>query len=385
MRSQIQASIEQIFRQYPVLEQVRQLEQEGQTAPAIDKSAVVVGAGFAGLSAAYILSRLGFDVHVLEAGERVGGRVFSVSDKNPVRSLAGSWFVPGRIIEGGAELIGSNHPLWISFSEQFGLAMIALTDEELYTALGFELPIRLAGQSLTPEQAERLTVLMDRICEQITVDADQIETPSAPWLTQSVRGLDNVRVYDQLREYIDRLIEREDERQLTMLGFRADLENDNLVPVESQSYLGLISTVAGGGGKDFWTSSELFRCANGNDSLAWAFRQRIGPQRVLTECRVRAIELTDNQAAVAWETHGSMQSASVDYLILAVPPCVWGQIQFSAARALPAAIQMGPGIKYLTPLGDRFWIAEHRAPSALDDRLGMLWEGTENQAATLWS
>jgi monoamine oxidase len=55
---------------------------------------VVIGAGFAGLSCAYQLNRAGADVQVLEARNRVGGRVFTLDS-----------FLPGKVIEAGAELI----------------------------------------------------------------------------------------------------------------------------------------------------------------------------------------------------------------------------------------------------------------------------------------
>src|SRR5687768_1490378 len=41
------------------------------------KSCVVIGAGFAGLAAAYKLKNAGWNVTVLEARDRIGGRVFS--------------------------------------------------------------------------------------------------------------------------------------------------------------------------------------------------------------------------------------------------------------------------------------------------------------------
>jgi monoamine oxidase len=44
---------------------------------------VVIGGGFAGLAAAYELSRAGADVHVLEARNRVGGRVITFRDMVP--------------------------------------------------------------------------------------------------------------------------------------------------------------------------------------------------------------------------------------------------------------------------------------------------------------
>src|ERR1700690_1261960 len=50
---------------------------------------IVVGAGFAGLTAAWLLSELKINVTVLEARDRVGGRVHSVKG-----------LTPGRLVEG---------------------------------------------------------------------------------------------------------------------------------------------------------------------------------------------------------------------------------------------------------------------------------------------
>ena len=57
---------------------------------------VVVGAGFAGLSAARTLTDEGYDVTVLEARERVGGRVWSVRlDNGEIAELGAEWIMPG--------------------------------------------------------------------------------------------------------------------------------------------------------------------------------------------------------------------------------------------------------------------------------------------------
>jgi monoamine oxidase len=74
------------------------------------KSVVVIGAGLAGLSAAYELRKRGYSVTVFEVSERPGGRTVTVEH-----------LVKGHHMDGGAELIGSNHPLWLSYADRFHL------------------------------------------------------------------------------------------------------------------------------------------------------------------------------------------------------------------------------------------------------------------------
>src|SRR6185369_1206523 len=96
---------------------------------------VVIGGGFAGMAAAYELSRAGADVTVLEARNRIGGRVLSFHD-----------LVPGGAMEGGAELIGTNHPIWMDYRRRFGLAFVDITEEDA------EAPIVLSGRRLTADE-----------------------------------------------------------------------------------------------------------------------------------------------------------------------------------------------------------------------------------------
>jgi monoamine oxidase len=80
---------------------------------------IVVGAGFAGLSAAIALSDQGLDVTVLEARERVGGRVWSVTITNgAVVELGGEWIMAGDAVvheiaaRFGVPLVGTGASFW---------------------------------------------------------------------------------------------------------------------------------------------------------------------------------------------------------------------------------------------------------------------------------
>ena len=55
---------------------------------------MIIGAGFSGLAAAYKLKNAGWNVTVLEARDRIGGRVFSYSlpqNKDLVCELGAEW------------------------------------------------------------------------------------------------------------------------------------------------------------------------------------------------------------------------------------------------------------------------------------------------------
>ncbi|USP81354.1 uncharacterized protein yc1106_08628 [Curvularia clavata] len=72
----------------------------------------VVGAGVSGLCAAFELKRRGFEVKILEASSRVGGRVITFRDP---------FLAPGLHAEGGAMRIPHDHYLLRQYIDDFGL------------------------------------------------------------------------------------------------------------------------------------------------------------------------------------------------------------------------------------------------------------------------
>ncbi|GBF48568.1 NAD(P)-binding Rossmann-like domain protein [Leptospira ryugenii] len=62
------------------------------------KTAIVLGGGLSGLYSAYLLKQSGYQVTLIERGDRLGGRIFTFQDKNLgiVQDLGGEWIGEGQ-------------------------------------------------------------------------------------------------------------------------------------------------------------------------------------------------------------------------------------------------------------------------------------------------
>jgi monoamine oxidase len=114
---------------------------------------VILGAGLAGLNAAYQLKKRGLASTVYEARSRVGGRVHTVRDV----------FGPGSLTEMGAEFVNSNHADMLSLAEDFGIGLFDRLAEGDTTGLPAAAYL-VGGQVLSEETvAEALRTLARRI------------------------------------------------------------------------------------------------------------------------------------------------------------------------------------------------------------------------------
>jgi len=315
---------------------------------------IVIGAGFSGLASAHELLSAGYEVIVLEARGRVGGRVISFGD-----------LVRGKVVEGGGELIGSNHPTWVAYAKRFGLRFNDVTEnEELHG------PVLLDGHRLTEKESKALWHELDAAYSLMNIDAAQIDA-DRPWLSTNAKRFDeratanwirNLRVSDLAKKAID-----------------IQLAADNGVASSRQSYLGILTQVKGGGLEKYWTESEVYRCRGGNAQLARKLAEAIGVHRLRLGVAVRELRMTENRVSVI-DAVGRKEEA--DDVVLAVPPSTWHNIRFHPPIPRIPRPQMGINVKYLATVKGRFWKKNGLAPdSTTDGIVSMTWDGTDNQGS----
>src|SRR5829696_8664792 len=115
------------------------------------RKVLILGAGMAGLVAAYELSKLGHDVSVLEARTRPGGRVHTLREP----------FSDGLYAEAGAARISDDHDLTHKYVKEFALPLEPFYPVQL-SALRFdhgrreEVPIEGFTDALTQNLGDGL-------------------------------------------------------------------------------------------------------------------------------------------------------------------------------------------------------------------------------------
>jgi monoamine oxidase len=320
---------------------------------AAGRRVIVIGGGFGGMSAAYELHNSGYDVLVVEARDRFGGRVHTLPR-----------LVKDKTVEAGGEMIGANHPVWAAYAHKLGIKFREISYDK-----DAEAPIILGGARLNAGAARRLWQEMKEALGRINADAARIDDPYLPWKSAGAAGLDRrstadwiagLEISDQCRQAIS--------IQLTSIN--------GVIPAW-QSYLANLAMVKGGGLENYWTQTDAYFCIEGCQQLPEEMADDLGVDKVILGVAASAIKVDDKSVAVT-ATNGRVLTA--DDVILAVPASTWNRIAFTPPLPPGLTPQMGTNTKFLVAVQDRFWEQEKLSPRSLTDELiNLTWEATNGQ------
>ena len=323
----------------------------GLFSPRVDKRVVVVGAGFAGLACAHELKSAGYDVSVLESRARLGGRVVSYRT-----------FVPGKVVEGGGEFVGTNHPTWLGYAERFGLKFLDVTEEEGAS------PVIIGGRRLEEREVKRLWEEITGAYASVLGDARRVNEEE-PWKTPDARMLDQRSVGDWITAL--------EVSPTCKRAIVAEHQGNNGVAVGDQSHLANLVAIKGGGLERYWLESEALRCKGGNQQLASKLAEEIGHRRIILETAVVSVQKKDELLLI---TTSDGRTFWADDVVLAVPPSVWGKLQIYPPLPAELRPQMGSAVKHLTALRSACWREAGLSPDGFTDGdVSATWHATDGQ------
>jgi len=314
---------------------------------------VVLGAGLAGLYAAYLLRQSNFSVCVLEARERVGGRVLTL------RTLARQQHA-----ELGPEFVDSNHYRVIRLAERFNLTLSTRPD--------------FWGVSPSPSLGRAARQAWRRFWNEVYTLATQIPDRHAPWRApKALRALDCV----SMRAFAERLGVWAAGEPL----FRRYAENLEAAEPENLSVYSIAAQEAFYGKG---VGAGVYRFVDGTDclprALADAFCAHGGDLRL--NAPVEAVEQTPDGVRVHAHQGDTPLTVQASYAIVALPFPVLTQLEWRPAlspQRVEALQRAGKGavIRTLIQFRRRFW-RDEPFPRAYPDRadISAIWEETDLQA-----
>jgi len=270
------------------------------------KRVIVIGAGMAGLVAAFELARQGHQPVVLEAQNRVGGRVYTMRS-----------FAPGLYGEAGAMRIPRVHDLTLAYCDLFGLQLrpflmgnpkgLVYVAGERMTAeeAGLE-PDRLGFEVAEHERGRTFGELWD----EATRDLREMLQRDGPSAWDQI-----VHQYDQysLREFL--ILKGFSEGAIEMYGVMNFVEADmnNAVIEELREDLG----------RAFEDMQEI---VGGMDLLPRAFYSQL-EERIRFGAEVFAMEQDSDGVTVHFKTEAGRYTERGGYAICAIPFSVLRQVE----------------------------------------------------------
>lgn len=318
------------------------------------RSVIVVGAGLAGLSAAVDLQRRGAQVKVIEARDRVGGRVWTLRD---------GW-ADGQHAEAGGDLIDEDQDEIKQMAEGLGLNLT---------------PILRGGFGFAMDQGKR----PPRLFEKGSRGWRRLSELLAPWVREyrvADRRWDSLAAQSIARRSISEWL-NESKADEELRAFTNGLRGFFLADPEDVSLLMLVDQFAA----DVPGRGLMYRIEGGNDRLPTSLAARLGDD-VQLRTQVTAVTQSARHVHVRLYTaDGTETDISADYVIMSVPAPALRRIACEPPlpkdqkRAL-LNLHYGKATRTMIQFTRRFWRRRGRLKAFGSDLpIGAVWDGNEEQ------
>ena len=326
-------------------------------------SIAIVGAGLAGLNAAYQLRKAGVYADVYEASQRAGGRVYSRS------GLLG----PGLVTEMGAEFINTDHNDMLALAEEFNLSLF----DRRADTVNLTVPTSAYFLANKNWSEAELAELLRPLVAQISHDADLLDKNWARFAPKFDRY--------SVKDYLDR------HAALIPLPFiRTLIENTirteyGVEASESSALqlLFLLPSVDGTAVELLGYSDETYTVEGGNGRIIDGLTQALHGQ-IQFGMALSKIEKDHRDRYELSFTNGAQVQAK--HVILAIPFTVLRQVQLDLPlpvklRQFIQDVDLGANEKVQAGYAQRRWRQQGFSLEAWTDRgFSEVWDGSQRQS-----
>jgi len=320
---------------------------------------IVLGAGLAGLTAAWELDQAGHEVVVVEAQMRPGGRVLTLREG----------FTPGLSAEAGAMSFSDSYQNLIHYMKLFEIPFAPLATSAVRSA-GASVLYHLRGKRIKAGINENTDWPFDLTDEERKLGLAGI---LQKYLLSVLAGVSDVSPSDTFPDWVrahdqKTLLELAAERGaskgaqdlLRSTSWFADMRHDESAAASLLSDLYL-----------FFRGQTAYGFPNGVDALPIAFASRLG-ERIRYGTEVIRIEQSSEQVEVIVKTGGMLNRLTADRVVCAIPFSVLRHIEvdppFSPSKQeVISGLEYGPVTRVYLQVSQRFWESEGVTGGAYTD------------------
>jgi len=324
---------------------------------------VIVGAGIAGLTAAYRLRQAGVPFRQFDAQNRVGGRMLSLRD----------FFPDGQVCELGGELIDTPHASIRALAAELGIALDDLSVE----------PSGMAMETLYFGGAKRTEVELVEAFRPVAarMAADTSAVGDEPTMRDpaGATGLDS----ESVAEWLERSGVTGWVRDLLRVAYTTEYG----LEIDRQSSLNLLLMIESDPFRIFGESDERFHVRGGNDLITSALAERVQdavePTTVLEAVALRP----DGRYACAFARNSGTFEVTSSDVILAIPFTLLREVRLDvdlppAKRRAIDELGYGTNAKLMIGFGGRVWRERHGSNGSTfsDLPFQLVWETSRAQS-----
>ena len=318
------------------------------------RSVLVAGAGLAGLVAARELTTRGASVTVIEARDRVGGRVLTLREPFKFRQHA----------EAGADLIDESQTEICRLIRSLGLRLAEILPGGFRPVYLRRSGLRVGGQGGWLELQKRLQPEVRAFC----VSEQRWDSGVAEALAResAAQWLDRISAGTRVRE--------------AAVGLRGFFLAD---PDE----LALLSVVDQFAEEGVPGGEKMFRIVGGNDRLTDKLALALG-RSVELNTALRRVRQTRETVVASIEARGTVRELRADYLICALPATTLRDAVFDPSLPEPqrqaiTTVKYGSATKTALQFRRAVW-RRRGQPRAFGTALpiGAVWDGSEDQSGS---